>query len=356
MFIPLTKISEETRTVYGRAVQGDVVDKSGEVFDYESSKPHFQQWSAEVSAATGGKSLGNVRSMHGNVAAGKLVDIQFSDHEQAIDVAARIVDDQEWKKVLAGVYTGFSIGGRYLKRWPDNVDGQMVQRYTAAPSEISLVDAPCVPTAKFFDVVKSDGRVRRQAFQHQNEVNINMFVPRDENHCGRSTAANVIKAALRAPAGDLAGAFGKSAPAPRAGLLQGVSEGLRKRLASAGMAIRGTSTSGRNGVEGGTLDAIRQIHSGGAQKMSPVHLPPESSNSAPAPTAIHPHRVPPQGSQYATPRYEAPPLLGPPQSASESSPALPPGNSDEYDRHGFARALDAIKGIHRRGPTQGYLR
>lgn len=160
IFSVIRKVDEEKRLVYGRAVQ-EHPDESGEIFDYESSKPNFAKWSQMTKDASGGESLGNLRAMHGKVAAGKLVDIEFNDPELAIDIITKIVDDNEWKKVLEGVYTGFSIGGRYLKKWDD---GDLV-RYTADPSEISLVDRPCIPTATFFDVQKADGSVLQKQFQ-----------------------------------------------------------------------------------------------------------------------------------------------------------------------------------------------
>ena len=98
--------------------------------------------------------------MHGRVAAGKLTDIAFDDEEKRILVSAQIVDDDEWRKVQEGVYTGFSQGGRYIKRWPDPATG--LTRYTAEPTEISLVDLPCLPGATF-EVVK-DGAVEKRAF------------------------------------------------------------------------------------------------------------------------------------------------------------------------------------------------
>lgn len=163
IFARITKIDELTRTVCGRAAQ-EVIDRDNELFDYASSKPEFMKWSAEVSADTGGKSLGNVRSMHGNCAAGKITEINFDDVEKAIDISAKIVDDNEWEKCLEGVHTGFSIGGRYIKRWAEPINGKMVQRYTAAPSEISIVDRPCIPTAKFFSIHKRDGSIVEKAF------------------------------------------------------------------------------------------------------------------------------------------------------------------------------------------------
>ena len=135
-------------------------DRVGEICDYASTKPYFETWSAEAHAASGGKSLGAVRAMHGRVAAGKLTDISFDDEGKRILVAAKIVDDDEWRKVSEGVYTGFSQGGRYVKRWTDPENG--LTRYTAEPSEISLVDLPCLPDATF-EVVK-DGVVEKRAF------------------------------------------------------------------------------------------------------------------------------------------------------------------------------------------------
>lgn len=170
LFAQIQKVDEAKRTVYGRAVQ-EVVDRSGEVFDYASSKPHFQKWSNDIATDTGGKSLGNVRAMHGKVAAGKLSAIDFNDVAKAIDVAAVIVDDGEWKKVMEGVYTGFSIGGSYVgEKKVEKVGNTDVKRYTANPSEISLVDRPCIPTAKFYEIMRADGSTLQKAFREGGEV------------------------------------------------------------------------------------------------------------------------------------------------------------------------------------------
>lgn len=162
IFARITKVDEQTGKVYGRAVQ-EVLDRSGEIFDYETSKPNFAKWSEDAAKATDGKSVGNVRAMHGKVAAGKLTEITFNDAEKAIDVCAEVVDPVEREKCLKGVYSGFSIGGRYAKKWADEVH-KGVERYTAEPTEISLVDLPCVPTAQF-TVVKADGAQELRKFQ-----------------------------------------------------------------------------------------------------------------------------------------------------------------------------------------------
>jgi hypothetical protein len=165
LFAQIRKVDEANRLVYGRAAQ-EVVDKADEVMDYESSKPYFQKWSDDVAKDTDGKSLGNVRAMHGKVAAGKLTGIDFNDTEKAIDVIAKVVDDAEWNKVLEGVYTGFSIGGSYIgKPSIEKMDGKDVKRYTASPNEVSLVDRPCIPTATFFEVQKADGTLSKVEFK-----------------------------------------------------------------------------------------------------------------------------------------------------------------------------------------------
>jgi hypothetical protein len=159
LFLPLAKVDLDQRIVHGIAT-AEAPDRGGEICDYASTKPYFETWSAEARSASGGKSLGAVRAMHGRVAAGKLTDISFDDERKRILVSAKIVDDDERLKVTEGVDTGFSQGGRYVKRWPDPETG--LTRFTAEPTEISLVDLPCLPDATF-EVVK-DGVVEKRAF------------------------------------------------------------------------------------------------------------------------------------------------------------------------------------------------
>lgn len=161
MFIPIAKVDVEKRTVYGVAT-AEAEDLSGEICDYASTKPYFQDWSTKFADVTGGKSLGNLRAMHGKIAAGKLTAIDFDDAGKRITIAAKVVDDAEWAKVQEGVYTGFSQGGRYVKRWADESTG--LTRYTAQPNEVSLVDMPCLPGATF-EVVKAAGAVERVPFK-----------------------------------------------------------------------------------------------------------------------------------------------------------------------------------------------
>jgi hypothetical protein len=163
-FIQLVKVDVGQRLVYGIAT-AEQPDSSGEVCDYESTKPHYQEWSAKFEKATDGKSKGNLRSMHTNIAAGKITAITFNDTQKSIEICGKVVDDAEWNKVVEGVYTGFSQGGRYAKQWPDP-DRSGLTRYTAVPSEVSLVDNPCLPTATF-QVVKEGGAVEMRKFKSQ---------------------------------------------------------------------------------------------------------------------------------------------------------------------------------------------
>jgi Putative phage serine protease XkdF len=162
IFVPITKIDAAQRLVYG-VVTAEKPDVSGEVCDYASTKPHYQKWSRNFASVTEGKSLGNLRAMHSNVAAGKLVEIAFNDEHKRIEICGKVVDDAEWEKVEQGVYTGFSQGGRYLKRWPDP-DEPTLTRYTAEPMEVSLVDHPCLPEATFA-VIKADGSTELRKFK-----------------------------------------------------------------------------------------------------------------------------------------------------------------------------------------------
>jgi hypothetical protein len=161
LFIPITKVDAAQRLVYGVAT-AEAPDRSGEICDYQTTKPLYEKWSGDIEKATGGKSLGNVRAMHGPVAAGKVTQISFNDEDKQIEICAKVVDDAEWKKVEEGVYTGFSQGGSYVKRWKDPENGDLM-RYTADPTEVSLVDLPCLPDATF-SMIKADGAVEMRKF------------------------------------------------------------------------------------------------------------------------------------------------------------------------------------------------
>ena len=103
LFLSLSKIDLDQRIVHGIAT-AEVPDRVGEICDYSSTKPYFEAWSAEALAASGGKSLGAVRAMHGKVAAGKLTDIAFDDEGKRIPL-----DVKKGDEVLYSKYGGTEI-------------------------------------------------------------------------------------------------------------------------------------------------------------------------------------------------------------------------------------------------------
>jgi hypothetical protein len=159
LFVPITKVDIERREVWGVAAE-EATDKTGrEKFDFAESAPFFSEWSEDfrkrTTAAGQEPSLGNVRYMHQPDAVGKLVALELDQATKQVRAGARVVDEAAWEKVRAGVLTGFSIGGDYVRRW-DDPEEKGVKRYAARPSEISLVDNPCMYGATF-ELVRADG-------------------------------------------------------------------------------------------------------------------------------------------------------------------------------------------------------
>lgn len=180
IFVPINKIDEEQRLVYGQ-VAAEVMDNSGEMFDYEGSKDYFAKWSDNAYETSGGKSYGNVRVMHTAKVAGIVSSpLGFNDDAKTIEACAKVIDDAEWEMVKAGGYTGFSMGGRYVSRATKS-DG--VKTYIADPCEISLVDKPCIPTATF-EVVKADGITEDRRFRddlyQKSDAGGTMYVPTND--------------------------------------------------------------------------------------------------------------------------------------------------------------------------------
>lgn len=161
LFVPLTKVDEVQRMVYGILTE-EAVDKSGEILDYERSKPHFEAWSKSFEAVTKGKSKGNLRRMHQPHVAGHFTEMVFNDELKRIEVAAKVTDDVDWAKCQEGDYTGFSVGGEYVDTWDDEVLKAL--RFEAKPAEGSLVDNPCVYGATF-TAVKVGGATELRKFK-----------------------------------------------------------------------------------------------------------------------------------------------------------------------------------------------
>lgn len=167
-FMHLTKVDVAKKLIYG-TFTAEVVDKSGEIADYESTKAALKDWSAEIEKASGGKSLGNIRKMHGKEAVGKVTEITYDDANKMVHGCVE-ANQQTIDEADRGILNGFSIGGSYAKKWADTVHKGKT-RFTPIIAEISVVDNPCVPDAVFsfikdaqFTVVKADGTEELRKF------------------------------------------------------------------------------------------------------------------------------------------------------------------------------------------------
>jgi hypothetical protein len=143
------------------------VDCANEKLNYFGSKPHFQAWSDRLRVRTQGKSSGNIRAAHdASKPCGVVESLSFDDSREQIRCSAHIVEREAVRMIRTGIYSGLSVGGRYLERRPQldefgeavkNARG-IVYEFTCEPYEVSLVDAPCCPTA-VFEIQKCNGVV-----------------------------------------------------------------------------------------------------------------------------------------------------------------------------------------------------
>lgn len=150
--IPISKVDEEQRMVWGIAT-GENVDVQGDIVDYEASKIAFKNW------------VGNIREMHGPVAVGKAIDIQYDDDAKQVIIGTKISESADgenaWIKVKEGILQGFSIGGSVHKTQVEKVDGKNINRITEYElAETSLVDNPANPLARFIMVKNFAGELR----------------------------------------------------------------------------------------------------------------------------------------------------------------------------------------------------
>lgn len=156
-FIPFSKVLEAQQEVWG-LVTAQVPDKENEVCDYDGSKPYYQAVIDEFTKATDGGNLFPLRAMHQLKAAGKGIGVDFRDADKEIHMGFKVVDKDEWQKVLEQVYTGFSHGGSVVgKMWKDP-DFKDCQRYIVSPAEVSLVDNPCLGVAHY-TMVRANGAI-----------------------------------------------------------------------------------------------------------------------------------------------------------------------------------------------------
>ena len=122
-----------TIKVWGYA-SSEAVDADGETIKASAIKAALPDY----------MKFGAVREMHQQSAAGTAIEAAVEDDGRTF-FGAHVVDPIAVKKVQTGVYKGFSIGGRVLKR--DSVDKNLITGLRLI--EVSLVDRPANPEAVF---------------------------------------------------------------------------------------------------------------------------------------------------------------------------------------------------------------
>ena len=130
LYLPLAKVDREQRMVYGYA-STEALDSQGEVVRKDAlaaALPDYMRFA-------------NIREMHQPSAVG--IAKEAAIDEKGLWLGAKVVDDEAWKKVVEGVYKGFSIGGFVTSR--DARDPTVITGIDLA--EISLVDRPANPEA-----------------------------------------------------------------------------------------------------------------------------------------------------------------------------------------------------------------
>jgi hypothetical protein len=145
-FAVIQKVDQDQRIVEGIAIS-EAPDQQGGMWDgqryagdvvpmdtIQAALPDYLEWA-------------NLREMHQPSAVGKVLSATVENG--ALRIVAQIVDDAAWEKVRAGVYKGFSIGGRCLAAAIVKSGSEVFRKITKMVlSEISLVDRPANPEAR----------------------------------------------------------------------------------------------------------------------------------------------------------------------------------------------------------------
>ena len=132
LYADLSKVEEQddgTIKVWGYASTA-AVDSDGETVTADAMKaalPGYMKWGA-------------VREMHQAKAAGSAIEAEVQDDGRTW-FGAHVVDSEAVKKVKAGVYKGFSIGGKVTSR--DEMAKTTITGINLV--EVSLVDRPANP-------------------------------------------------------------------------------------------------------------------------------------------------------------------------------------------------------------------
>lgn len=140
------ELDDGTIKVWGYASTGSV-DSDGETITPDAMKAALPDY----------MKFGAVREMHKAWAAGTAIEANVQDDGRTW-FGAHVVDSEAVKKVRAGVYKGFSVGGKVTSR--DELNKSVIKGVKL--TEISLVDRPANPEATF-TMFKADGAADESA-------------------------------------------------------------------------------------------------------------------------------------------------------------------------------------------------
>ena len=152
VYLPLAKVDREQRMVYGYA-STEALDSQGEVVRRQAlaaALPEYMRFA-------------NIREMHQPSAVG--VAKEAAIDEKGLWLQAKVIDDDAWRKVVEGVYKGFSIGGFVTARDPR--DPAVITGIDLA--EISLVDRPANAEATFELFKSAAASLQKVGARHSKE-------------------------------------------------------------------------------------------------------------------------------------------------------------------------------------------
>lgn len=142
-FIPITKIDEDKKMVYGYASTPDL-DADGEIIKVEALKKALPSY----------LKFPTIREMHQPKSIG--VTKQSAVSEKGLYIGAKIVNNDAWELVKEGAYRAFSVGGNVIKKI-----GNIIHELELV--EISLVDVPANKEAVIEVWKRQDGKTRKDA-------------------------------------------------------------------------------------------------------------------------------------------------------------------------------------------------
>jgi hypothetical protein len=134
-FVPFFKIDKYQHMVYGY-VSTETEDSQGEIVEKEAIRKAWDDY----------MKFANIREMHQLKAVG--VTKEYVHDDIGTWIGAKIVDRDAWEKIIEGVYKGFSIGGKVLKKVGNRIKELIL-------NEISIVDRPSNPDA-VFQIIKTE--------------------------------------------------------------------------------------------------------------------------------------------------------------------------------------------------------